>query len=59
MNARELNIDAAQRELDRRDAEGEDVSHLRVDSNGRIVDDNPYDNLADAPGYQDFAPQYR
>lgn len=28
--ALQLNIDAAQRELNRRDAEGEDVSHLRV-----------------------------
>ncbi len=28
--ALQFNIDAAQRELDQRDADGEDVSHLRV-----------------------------
>ena len=30
MNAHQYNIDVAQRELDRRNAEGEDVSHLVV-----------------------------
>lgn len=35
--ALEFNIDAAQRELDRRSAQGEDVSHLRVNKLGQIV----------------------
>jgi hypothetical protein len=33
----EFNIDAAQRELDQRSAQGEDVSRLRVNSQGKIV----------------------
>jgi len=35
--ALKLNINAAQRELDQRNAEGEDVSHLRVNSRGEIA----------------------
>lgn len=35
--ALEFNIDALQRELDQRNADGEDVSHLRITKDGRLV----------------------
>lgn len=39
--ALEHNLDAAQRELDRRNAEGEDVSHLRVNPQTAAIEEAP------------------
>jgi hypothetical protein len=69
MAAHEHNIDAAQRELDRRSAEGEDVSHLHVDQEtGEILsapdDETHGDGVLTQDAYNraevspsDYAPQ--